>query len=229
MPLYGFSLAGLKQAIAMGMLAIGIDSYINKKTWKYFIFCILAMGFHSYAIIGLIVPLFGKDVWNKRTKIFVVVFLIISLSVSQLTEIVQIITEFLGKEISEERFFVYGVNGFRLVAYSAPFILSLLASNQLKSEMDDAQLVMTKLGIMSFLFLIPATFGNPVLFGRIPSYFMIGTAICVPYLVEKGFSRKDGSVQLIKYIAILSYLFFELYSIYDQGGFQQDLFKFDFL
>ena len=80
-----------------------------------------------------------------------------------------------------------------------------------------------KIGILSTTFMVLALFGNPVLFGRIPQYFLIGIVVVLPLLVEKAFINNEKKI--IVTVAILCYISYGLYGLYIDGAFAKDIFQ----
>ena len=57
---YAFSVAGLRQTIAIGFIILAFIAADNKK-WLYYVLCVaLAFGFHNTALIALAIPLFTR-------------------------------------------------------------------------------------------------------------------------------------------------------------------------
>lgn len=220
---YLFSLAGIKQALATGVMVLGFNSLINKKTISYYLYCLLAISFHTYAIFFLIIPIFGSNLWDKKLIVFGCLILIVGIGLSQFSKIMASVIEFLGKDVEEEIIEKGSVNAFRALVYLVPFVLSIIASQSVDQDGDRAQTIWAKVGIVSTWFMVLALFGNPVLFGRIPQYFLMGIVISLPNLIEKAFK---GDVRLlIVMLAVVGYTAFAIYGLYVDKAFSEDIFK----
>ena len=219
---YLFSLAGLKQAMATGIVMMGIPALINKKYFKYYIFCFIAMGFHTYSFIFLILPLLGRELFNKRTIIFCVAMLILGVGISFFAEAVSNIIELLGKDVDEETLTEGSVNIVRALVYAVPFVFAVLGRNKIKDGCSETDKRFIKFAILSSVFMILAMFGNPILFGRIPHYFNIGIVISLPILINSVFEDKNAKIVTI--VAIVLYFAFGLYQLYNDGAFTKDIF-----
>lgn len=57
----------IKESLAICTILLGIDNLLSKKYIRYYLFCIVALGFHLSAIIAFLFPLFNKlkfNVWG---------------------------------------------------------------------------------------------------------------------------------------------------------------------
>lgn len=217
-----FSLAGLKQVMATGVILMGIPALIRKQYIRYYIYCVLALGFHTYSLFFLVVPLLGREVFNKRTIIFCVTIVLAGVLISYVSSVIKILIEMLGKEMSEEKIQSGSVNVLRAIVFLVPLVLTIMGAKNLEST-TEAEQIFIKFTMLSAVFMVLALFGNPILFGRIPQYFLIGTVITLPVLIEKAFEHKERS--LIAFCAILGYVLFGMYQLYIDGAFTQDIFQ----
>lgn len=219
--MYLFSLAGLKQAMATGVVLMGLPYLFKKDYVKYYLCCVCSMGFHAYSIFFLIVPILGNEIFNKRTMVFCVSIIVLGVSLSYFSRIISEIVELLGKEISEETIQSGSVNILRALVFLVPFVLTVLGRKNL-GEITEPEKWFVKIGILSTAFMVLALFGNPVLFGRIPQYFLFGIVVVLPLLIEKAFAQQERS--MVTFLAVVGYVLFGLYGLYTDGAFTQDIF-----
>ncbi len=220
--MYLFSLAGLKQAMATGLILIGLPHLFKRKYFKYYIYSILALGFHTYSIFFLLVPLLGDEIFNKRTILFCIGIIVIGVLLSYFSGAISAIIELLGKDISEETIQSGSVNILRAVVFLVPFVLTVLGRKNL-GQATEAERWIVKIGMVSTVFMTLALFGNPILFGRIPQYFLIGIVVSLPLLIQNAFAKTERN--LIASIAILCYVVYGLYALYVDGAFTRDIFR----
>ena len=220
--MYLFSLAGLKQAMATGMVMMAFPSLIKKQYFKYYLFCIFAVGFHSYSILFLVVPLLGEEPFNKRTVFFCLIAIFIGALMSYFSSVISAVIKLLGKEVSEDTIQSGSVNILRVVVFLVPFVLSICARKKLSAlRVEDK--VFIKIGMLSSVFMVLALFGNPILFGRIPQYFLIGIVVSIPLLIDKAFVA--GEQKRVISIAAFCYIIYGLYGLYTDGAFTRDIFQ----
>ena len=219
--MYLFSLAGLKQAMATGVILMGLPKLFKREYIKYYIYCIVALGFHTYSLFFLIIPLLGSDIFNKKTIVFCVITVIVGISLSFFSGVITSIVEWLGKDVSEEEIQSGSVNILRAATFIVPFVLTILGQKNLQQATEPEKWLI-KVGMLSTLFMFISLFGNPILFGRIPQYFIVGIVISLPLLLENVLEEK-GHV-IILFVAAFLYILFGLYDLYNDGAFVKDIF-----
>lgn len=220
--MYLFSLAGLKQAMATGVILIGLPHLFKKEYVKYYIYCLLALGFHAYSMFFMIIPILGNQAFNKRTIIFCLSIIFVGVLLSYFSGIISDLIEILGKDVDEETIETGSVNFYRALVFLVPFILTVLGRKNLE-QTTEIEKWLVKIGILSTAFMVLALFGNPILFGRIPQYFLIGTVITMPLLLEKVFAEKDKVA--VTFVAIVCYVAFGIYGLQVDGAFTRDIFE----
>ncbi len=220
--MYLFSLAGLKQAMATGVILIGLPHLFKREYLKYYIYCFLALGFHAYSMFFMIIPILGNEIFNKKTILFCVAIIFVGITLSFFSGIISDIIEILGKDVDEETIETGSVNFVRALVFLVPFILTILGRKNLEQSTEQEKWLV-KIGILSTVFMVLALFGNPVLFGRIPQYFLIGTVITMPLLLENVFEEKYKVV--VTFIAIVCYVAYGIYGLQIDGAFTRDIFQ----
>ena len=220
--MYLFSLAGLKQTMATGVIMMGLPKLFDKKYFSYYLFCIISLGFHAYSIFFLILPLLGSEVFNKRTILFCISVVVVGVLLSFFSEAITSIIDFLGKDVTEETLLSGSVNILRALVFMVPLVLTIIGRKNLVVATTNEKWLL-KIGVLSSIFMVLALFGNPILFGRIPQYFLIGIVVTLPLLISKAFNKRDQL--LILFIAVICYIIFGVYSLHIDGAFVRDVFK----
>ncbi len=216
-----FSLAGLKQSMATGIILLALPKLANKKYFAFYLSCLIAIGFHVYSVFYLVIPLLGVEVFNNRTVAFCFFILVIGVLLSYFSGVITAIIEFLGRDMSDETLQSGSVNVVRAIVFAVPLGLAMLSSKNL-NELSDEKKLFIKLGVISSMYMLLALFGNPILFGRIPYYFVIGSVVSLPVLIEETFVKKEKTT--IALIAIICYIAYGLYALYVDGAFAKDIF-----
>ena len=219
--MYLFSLAGLKQAMATGIILIGLPHLFKREYIKYYIYCLLAIGFHAYSIFFFLVPLLGGEVFNKKTIIFCIAIVSIGVLLSQFSEVISAIIEWLGKDISAGTIQSGSVNILRVAIFLVPFVLTVVGRKNLE-QATESEKWFVKIGILSTMFMVLSLFGNPILFGRIPQYFIVGIVVSMPLLIQKAFAKNDQPA--VVFIFVICYILFGIYGLYKDGAFARDIF-----
>ena len=170
----------------------------------------------------MLVPLLGNEIFNKRTILFCIGIIVIGVLLSYFSGAISAIIELLGKDVNEETIQSGSVNILRAVVFMVPFVLTVLGRKNLE-QATESEKWLVKIGMLSTAFMVLALFGNPILFGRIPQYFLIGIVITMPLLIEKAFDRKDQT--MVVFIAIVCYVLYGVYGLYTDGAFTRDVFQ----
>lgn len=213
-----FSLAAMKQVLAMATLTLAFP-YLEKRKWlRFYILVFVAMLLHTYAIIFAILPLFRIRPWGLFT------FMILAVTVFIMTRFESAITAFmeqandLGKTLADYE--VFGdatINVFRLAVYAVPPLISLFFSDWVLHKTSDMDNTMIHMGIMSFAFMLLGTQAGANMFGRMGNYFEFGTLCCLPWMLKKTFNRR--SYRLVSGVACVCFIGFFVYANAINGNF----------
>ena len=201
-----FSMAGIKQSIAIGIALYAIDAYLSKKYFRAILLLYLAMTFHPYIICLVSVPLLTKKVWSFKTifVVFVCAFLFMNM------EIVFEAFSLIGRDYSEISFDHHTINPMRVLVQSIPIIISFIYKNKINK--NDS--IILKLGInmriISFVFIFMGLFANPIYLGRMSSYFSLLSVVTIPQMLHICWDdEKNGNLYKIFYY-ILFFIYFVL-------------------
>ena len=211
---YVSTMAAMKQCIAIAILTYGIKALLKKKYLIFYIFVLIAMLFHAYAIFFVILPIFINKPWTITTYItvFGVAFVLLTFE-STITSFLNVASD-AGKEIDSKYVFdEVGINLFRLAVFSVPAILSFIFQGLLDKGYNAHKNVMMNMSILSFLIMLMGIFGGANLFGRSAIYFELGTIVIMPWIVKELF---DEESQNFAHILVGGcYLAFFAYSVID--------------
>lgn len=210
--LYVSNFAAMKQAIAMAILTLAIQKLLDKKYIFFYLLVFVAILFHTYAIMFVILPLFTRKPWTLITYITIIAVLFILFTFEPTLTSILDYAEELGKEINEtEVFETQSINLFRLAVFSVPPLISFLFQSRLKPYLSRIENVMINMSILSFLVMSIGLASAANLFGRSAIYFEIGTIVSLPWLIQKLFEPR--SARLVCIIACLFYFVFFLYDV----------------
>lgn len=202
-----FSMAGIKQAIAMGIALYAISGYLNKKYFKAVLLLLLAMWFHPYVICLIAVPFLKKDVWSLNTVFVIVVCFFAFMNMETVFNLFSII----GKDYSEESFNDYTINPMRVLVEAVPVIVSLIY----RKKINKSNNVLLKLGvnmrIISFAFIFLALFVNPIYLGRMSTYFSLLSSTVIPEMLYICWHDEKNGDLFKKFY----YAFFFVYFVLD--------------
>ena len=215
---FTFTLAAIKQCVAVAFCLLGIDQLLDKRTdnpYFYFVlWIVIASLFHPYALMFLLMPYLMFRPWSKETYQTLVLFGIIGLLLQFLFGTIVDVTTIMGEEYSVESFSGEGVNPFRLAVCAVPILLSFVA-RKLIAQMDEKRermyFLFTNLSILNAEIMFVALFGTANYFARLANYFLIFQALSIPWLFQ--FFEKR-SRKLLTVTAVICYC---CYFVYDNA------------
>lgn len=205
---YTFTMAAIKQCIAIAFSLLATHFAMQKK-WGLFIFGILiASTFHAYALMFLILPLLNFRPWSWKTFLMLAVFAVAGFMLEPLLGTVINITSMLGEEYDVATLSGDGVNPFRLAVVSVPVLLSLLVKNNIGAQRNMKQNIILNLSMLNAEIMFVALFGTANYFARLANYFLVFQTISLPWLLtffEKKSKRFITGVAIICYVAYMYY------------------------
>ena len=209
---YTFSIAAMKQTIAMAILLYAVDDLIDRRTSQFYLKVFIAFLFHTYAIAFAVLPLFINKPWNFRT------FLLLLGTLFVMNNFESIIGSFLeyanerGKAVAEYEVFDNAqINIFRVLVYTVVPLSALLLRRYLfYGDYPKQYNVLINMSIISCAFMSLGTVSGANMFGRMGNYFEIGIICSLTWIIERAFSRR--SARWIKALASACFLFYFFYA-----------------
>lgn len=206
---YTFTMAAIKQCVAVALCMIATDCAIQKKRGRFLFFVFLASTFHPYSLMYLFVPFLRFNPWSAKTYIMIAVFAVIGVGLESLLGTVVDITSMLGEEYSIESFIGDGVNIFRLLVVWVPVVLSFWARKYLCRNDEERTNILVNLTILRAEIMFIALFGTANYFARLANYFCMFELVTLPWLF--GFYNRR-SRQLLYILMIGCYIAYFYYS-----------------
>ncbi|MDO4622112.1 MAG: EpsG family protein [Eubacteriales bacterium] len=206
---YTFTLAAIKQCVAVAIALVGIELAL-KKRWIAFILVILAAAtFHPYALMFLIVPFMTYKPWTAKGYVVLGVFLVIGFALQRLVGTIVNVTTLLGEEFDASTFTGEGINPFRLAVCAVPLILSFIGRRTIWKEGTETDNVIINLSMLNAEIMFVGLFGTANYFGRLANYFQIFQCLSIPWLM-RIFNKR--SAELVTVCAIIGYLGYFYYA-----------------
>lgn len=212
---YFFSLAAMKQSIAMAILTYAIVALQRKKHLQFVVFVIVAGLFHTYAFLLILLLFFDSKPWKLRTFILIgATFVVMFTFENTLTTILQY-ADVIGKDIADEGLFNgAAMNTLRIAVYGVTPVLLFLGNRYLESEMERKHHILVHMSIFSFMFMLLGSISGANLFGRMARYFEVGTLVMLPWSVKRIFNERST-----RFIYALMVVLFFVFFLYDYQGF----------
>ena len=182
---YTFALAAIKQCMATALCLLAVDAILHKKWIRYFVFIAMAMLFHPYSIVYILVPIMMFRPWTKRTFIYMAIFVVIGFLLEDLLGIVLDITDMIGADYDELSFIGAGVNIFRVFVAFVPLMLATVGGRKTFEYSTTTDNLMFNLAMLNALFMFVGLFGTANYFARLANYFLPGQIIAIPFLIKR--------------------------------------------
>lgn len=209
---YTFTMAAIKQCVAVALCLLATDRAIQKKWVSFVLWVLLAMTFHPYSVMYLIVPLLMFRTWSAKTYQSLVIFGLAGVLLQTMLGTIVDITGMLGEEYSVESFSGDGVNPFRLAVCAVPLIISYMAKDHI-AAMDEKQervyFMCLNLSILNAEIMFVGLFGTANYFARLANYFLIFQCLSIPWLLQ-FFEKK--SRQFMAAATVVCYFLYFYYS-----------------
>ena len=206
---YTFTLAAIKQCMAMALCMVATDRAIRKKYFSFALWVVLAMLYHPYALMYFVVPFLMFRPWSMMTVVMLGIFGAAGLVMESLLGTLLNVTDMLGEGYDATSFTGEGVNPFRLAAILVPILVSLITRKQIEGENDRVQNLMVNLSMLNGEIMFVALFGTANYFARLANYFLPFQALAMPWLLTH-FERRSRKV--VTSLAVVCYALFFVYS-----------------
>lgn len=209
---YVFSLAAMKQTIAMAVLLYAVDALIDRKTIRFYLLVFLAFLFHTYALMFVILPLFTVKPWSFRTflMLFGVLFVMANFN-TVLEGFIELANEG-GKSVSSEEIIgATAINPIRVAVYAVPSVFALVFRRYIFAGKGDREHnILVNMAFVTVAIMSIGLVNAANMFARMGQYFEFGIICGLPWMISKPFEKR--SERLISLIAILCFAGFFCYA-----------------
>lgn len=205
---YTFTMAAIKQCVAIALCLLATHFVMKKKWILFVVLVLLASTFHVYALMFLIVPFLNFRPWSTRTVILLAIFAGAGFMLESLLDTVVNVTTMFGEEYDVTVLSGSGVNPLRLAVVAVPVLLSLLLKKYIRNEENKSQNLILNLSTLNAEIMFVALFGTANYFARLANYFLVFQTISLPWLLH-FFEKKSRA--LITIIAVISYAAYMYY------------------
>lgn len=208
MGVYTFTMAAIKQTMAVAFLLIATDRAIEKKWIQYAFWMIIAELFHPYAFIYLVVPLLSFRPWSKNTGFLLAGTLVMALSLSRFMGSIGDLTDALGFDYDANEFAGAGVNKFRVIVVWVPLVLSYICRGQLHYTQNRAQNMIINLSMMNSVIMFIGLFGTANYFARLANYFLIFQCLALPMILQQFAYSSEKQLRILSEVGFLGYFYY---------------------
>lgn len=208
MGVYTFTMAAIKQTMAVAFLVIATDAAIERKWLKYAFWMVIAELFHPYAFIYLAVPFLSFRPWSGKTFILLAGTVIVALSLERFMGAIGDLTDALGFDYAENEFMGAGVNIFRVAVVWVPLVLSFICKGQLHYSQNRAQNMIINLAMMNSVIMFIGLFGTANYFARLANYFLIFQCLALPMILQQFTPSSEKQLRILSEIGFLGYFYY---------------------
>lgn len=208
MGVYTFTMAAIKQTMAVAFLVIATDRAIEKKWLQYAFWMVIAELFHPYAFIYLAVPFLAFRPWSGKTFLLLAGTVIVALSLERFMGAIGDLTDALGFDYDADAFTGAGVNIFRVAVVWVPLVLSFICKGQLHYSQNRAQNMIINLSMMNSVIMFIGLFGTANYFARLANYFLIFQCIALPMILQQFTANSERQLRLLSEAGFLGYFYY---------------------
>lgn len=209
---YTFSIAAMKQTIAMAILLYAVDDLIDRRTSHFYLKVFMAFLFHTYALIFLILPFFTSKPWTYRTFLLLGGILFVMSNFDTVIESFLEIANESGKSVSgSEILGTASINPIRVAVYAVTPLFALVFRRYLFSGPENReQNILVNMSIISVSIMSVGLVSAANMFARMAQYFEFGLLCSLPWMLDRPFEK--NSARLITLIAICCFTGFFIYA-----------------
>ena len=202
--------AALKQCFAIFFLLLSIPYAEEKKYVRFYLLVAIAILFHTHAFMFLILPLLFGRPWRSITYLGLLATIFAMLTYDRTLGAFMEYAQSIGALVDEgEVFDGHQINLIRVAVYWIPSILAFAFRKHLFRESSRSENLFVNMSTVCAMILTIGTVQAANLFARMAAYFEIATAISLPWMIKKLFTKR--SAQFITICASVLYFGYFLY------------------
>ena len=205
---YTFTMAAIKQTMAVAFLVIATDRAIQRKWVQYVFWMVLAELFHPYAFIYLVVPFLSFRPWSRYTGVLLAGTVVVALFLSRFMGSIGDLTTAMGFDYDSDEFLQEGVNIFRVLVVWVPVVLSYICKGQLHYSQNRIQNIIINLCMMNATIMFIGLFGTANYFARLANYFLIFQCIALPMILQQFNPSSEKQLRILSGLGFAGYLYY---------------------
>ena len=217
---YIMYMAALKQCLAMFFLLLALPYALDKKYIRFYLLVFIAILFHTHAFMFAIVPLLLEKPWGKVTWALLGATIFAMLTYDYTLGAFMEYAQSIGALVDEgELFDGHSINVLRVLVYWIPALLALIFRRRLFTDSTKEENLFVNMSIVSAFILTLGLVQAANLFARMAGYFEIATAIALPWIIKKLFTKQSAQiVTILACILYFGYFMFEFTVSKDFGS-----------
>lgn len=218
---YIMYVAALKQCLAMFFLLMALPYAIDRKYIRFYLLVFVAIMFHTHAFLFAIVPFLLEKPWGKVTWVLLGATLFAMATYDATLGAFMEYAQSIGALVAEgEVFDGHQINIMRVLVYWVPALLALIFRRRLFTHTTRAENLFVNMSIVSAFVLTIGLVQGANLYARMAGYFEIATAIALPWMIYKLFTKQ--SARIVTVIAGLLYFGYFMFEFTMSKNFDAD-------
>ena len=208
---YAFSIAAMKQTIAMAILLYAVELLIQRKYAGFYALVFLAFLFHTYAIAFVILPLFTVKPWTGRA--FVLLF-VVYFVMQNFNSVIESFLDFAnesGKNVSSSEIIgTTSINPIRVAVYAVtPALAFVLRGYLFEDDKDREHNILVNMSIITVAIMSLGLISAANMFARMAQYFEFGVICSLPWMLKKSFDKSSarfvGAIAIVCFVGYFCY------------------------
>ena len=189
---YIMYLVALKQGHAVFFLLMALPYALDRKYVRFYLLVFLGICFHTHAFMFAIIPLLMEKPWGKVTWVLLAVTLFSMATYNVTLGAFMNYAQSLGANVAENEVFDgNSINAFRVVVYWVPALMALAFRKRLFRHSTRAENLFVNMSIVSAFILTIGLVEGANMYARMAGYFEIATAIALPWMIHRLFTKKS--------------------------------------
>lgn len=218
---YIMYMAALKQCLAIFCLLLALPYALDKKYVRFYLLVFAGVLFHTHAFLFAIVPLLLEKPWGKVTWILLGATLFAMLTYNATLGAFMVYAQSVGALVAESELFDgHSINVLRVLVYWVPAVLALAFRHRLFVDSSKTENLFVNMSIVSAFILTLGLVQAANLFARMAGYFEIATAVTLPWMIKKLFTKQ--SAQLVTVLATILYFGYFMFEFTVSKNFNND-------
>ncbi len=202
---FSFTLTGLRQTMALAFVCLAFNCILQKKPVKFLVFVVIAIMFHSSAILFLPAYLIAKQkVGLKQFLYITIVFFVANFSPDTFRNLIETLAW--TEQVSEyaDRTVSLSWSGF-IIEFAILIFCLFIRNNHLKNpELHSIDMLINCL-IVSICFLALSTVVAEAF--RLSLYYSIGSAVLIPNVIALEKNKEKRMWEMLISLVFILYIF----------------------
>lgn len=192
---YCLFIAAMKQCFAVFFLLMALPYAIDRKYVHFYLLVLIAVLFHTHAFMFAIAPLLIEKPWGKVTWLLLAATLFAMATYDSTLGAFMEYAQSLGAMVAEDEVFDgNSINILRVLVYWVPAIMALVFRQRLFGDSTKTENLFANMSIVSAFILTIGLVEGANLYARMAGYFEIATAITLPWMIKKTFTKQSAQI-----------------------------------